>query len=82
MRRDGDTETRRHGGIVQLVFPFTSGRREVDPSAQLAHQSKTKAGGPSKGCPQLLITSTRNGEPWRARTSDPLIKSQLLYQLS
>ena len=23
-----------------------------------------------------------NGEPWRARTSDPLIKSQLLYQLS
>jgi hypothetical protein len=24
----------------------------------------------------------KNGEPWRARTSDPLIKSQLLYQLS
>ena len=23
-----------------------------------------------------------NGEPWRIRTSDPLIKSQLLYQLS
>jgi hypothetical protein len=23
-----------------------------------------------------------SGEPWRARTSDPLIKSQLLYQLS
>ena len=23
-----------------------------------------------------------DGEPWRARTSDPLIKSQLLYQLS
>lgn len=22
------------------------------------------------------------GEPWRDRTSDPLIKSQLLYQLS
>ena len=24
----------------------------------------------------------RRGEPWRIRTSDPLIKSQLLYQLS
>jgi hypothetical protein len=23
-----------------------------------------------------------NGGPWRTRTSDPLIKSQLLYQLS
>src|SRR5688500_1089678 len=26
--------------------------------------------------------SLKSGEPWRARTSDPLIKSQLLYQLS
>ena len=24
----------------------------------------------------------KSGEPWRIRTSDPLIKSQLLYQLS
>jgi len=24
----------------------------------------------------------KTGEPWRIRTSDPLIKSQLLYQLS
>ena len=29
--------------------------------------------------PQII---ENNGEPWRARTSDPLIKSQLLYQLS
>ncbi len=29
--------------------------------------------------PQPLDIS---GEPWRIRTSDPLIKSQLLYQLS
>jgi hypothetical protein len=29
--------------------------------------------------PQVI---ENNGEPWRARTSDPLIKSQLLYQLS
>ena len=29
-----------------------------------------------------MLTIENNGEPWRARTSDPLIKSQLLYQLS
>jgi hypothetical protein len=29
-----------------------------------------------------LAIGNKNGEPWRARTSDPLIKSQLLYQLS
>ncbi len=27
-------------------------------------------------------TLDNHGEPWRIRTSDPLIKSQLLYQLS
>ena len=30
----------------------------------------------------LPLFIENNGEPWRARTSDPLIKSQLLYQLS
>ena len=30
-------------------------------------------------CPHFY---PKTGEPWRARTSDPLIKSQLLYQLS
>ena len=33
--------------------------------------------------PKLLSPELKvSGEPWRARTSDPLIKSQLLYQLS
>ena len=31
------------------------------------------------GCPKLLIL---DGEPSRTRTCDPLVKSQLLYQLS
>jgi hypothetical protein len=40
--------------------------------------SQTKAAG-FFNLPQVIEI---NGEPWRARTSDPLIKSQLLYQLS
>ena len=47
----------------------------------LAHYWHTKrAKGIRSGCPNLLITKI--GEPSRARTCDPLIKSQLLYQLS
>ena len=42
--------------------------------------SQGKTAGPTFiGLPQI---NENNGEPWRARTSDPLIKSQLLYQLS
>ena len=36
----------------------------------------------SKGRYWITARLGLNGEPWRARTSDPLIKSQLLYQLS
>ena len=38
-----------------------------------------KRKGNRSGCPYSL---NLGDEPWRARTSDPLIKSQLLYQLS
>jgi hypothetical protein len=32
--------------------------------------------------PGAMEVADSSGGPWRARTSDPLIKSQLLYQLS
>ena len=35
-----------------------------------------------KGLQEIPQTLDITGEPWRIRTSDPLIKSQLLYQLS
>ena len=38
--------------------------------------------GRSVADPANQLRSKRRGEPWRTRTSDPLIKSQLLYQLS
>ncbi len=31
---------------------------------------------------RLILLSDFSGEPYRIRTCDPLIKSQLLYQLS
>jgi hypothetical protein len=34
------------------------------------------------GTPAVLEVPIVIGGPWRTRTSDPLIKSQLLYQLS
>ena len=43
-----------------------------------AHYRRTKGKGGFSTAHNLLITS----EPCRARTCDPLIKSQLLYQLS
>ena len=45
-------------------------------NAPYTHPTKKEE---SQKTPQPL---ENNGEPWRARTSDPLIKSQLLYQLS
>ena len=34
------------------------------------------------GCPQNESTQNKESRGWGARTPDPLIKSQLLYQLS
>jgi hypothetical protein len=46
---------------------------------------KVRGGGPGGNfklpAPEPVAMKQR-GEPWRIRTSDPLIKSQLLYQLS
>jgi len=36
----------------------------------------------NSGAPDALEAPEKLGGPWRTRTSDPLIKSQLLYQLS
>ena len=36
--------------------------------------AQNKRGQPFKGCPRLFDLM-KTGEPWRARTSDPLIKS-------
>ena len=48
--------------------------------AQVRDQMRDqKEKGNRLGCPNLLIMRS---EPCRARTCDPLIKSQLLYQLS
>ena len=44
--------------------------------------TQNKSGRPFNWLPATCLISTNYGEPWRARTSDPLIKSQLLYQLS
>ena len=58
-------------------------RHEVDKldeiSAENAPQTHPDKKAEPQEPPQLLDL---NGEPWRIRTSDPLIKSQLLYQLS
>jgi hypothetical protein len=43
------------------------------------HQLGTKS---VSGAPGTLEAPEKFGGPWRTRTSDPLIKSQLLYQLS
>ena len=43
------------------------------------HQLGTKS---VSGAPDTLEAPEKIGGPWRTRTSDPLIKSQLLYQLS
>ena len=43
------------------------------------HQLGTKS---ISGAPDTLEAPEKIGGPWRTRTSDPLIKSQLLYQLS
>ncbi len=47
-------------------------------SSDVTSLSQTKSGR-SGNLPQIV---ENNGEPSRARTCDPLIKSQLLYQLS
>ena len=57
-----------------LVYSFFGG------SEKLAHHRHTKAGFRDFGRGRKLLRN--NGEPSRARTCDPLIKSQLLYQLS
>ncbi len=57
-----------------LVYSFFGG------SEKLAHYRHTKAGFRDFGRGRKLLRN--NGEPSRARTCDPLIKSQLLYQLS
>ena len=41
-----------------------------------------KSKGRSRRHPKTLILKGNGGEPYRIRTYDPLIKSQLLYQLS
>ena len=48
------------------------------------NQEKCAKGGGQgiEACSRNARTLEKTGEPWRIRTSDPLIKSQLLYQLS
>ena len=48
-------------------------------TARRGYQSGTKS---KSGTSSALEVPDSVGGPWRTRTSDPLIKSQLLYQLS
>ena len=48
-------------------------------TARRGHQSGTKS---KSGTPNALEVPDSSGGPSRTRTLDPLIKSQLLYQLS
>jgi hypothetical protein len=41
-----------------------------------------RAGGAARRLSAVEALRSRNGEPWWDRTTDPLIKSQVLYQLS
>ena len=46
--------------------------KALDPKSSVSASSTTPA----------ICYSKNNGEPYRIRTCDPLIKSQMLYQLS
>ena len=63
------TDQGKRGAIV-VLSEYKQNRR---------HKFSQMKNGRSFNLPQII---ENNGEPWRARTSDPLIKSQLLYQLS
>ena len=56
--------------------------RAVASQVLSALQSLTSVFGMGTGGPSALITLTSDGAPSGIRTRDPLIKSQLLYQLS
>jgi hypothetical protein len=68
-----------------LHFPTSSWMDAIDVFGDMLNEddvtqrmrSQKKEGPAVKANPLIC-----NGEPWRIRTSDPLIKSQLLYQLS
>ncbi len=60
---------------INSAATFNS-RREADTDAP-AHEA-----GSQESSRQEIARGGKRGEPWRTRTSDPLIKSQLLYQLS
>jgi hypothetical protein len=61
-------------GAITVLSEYRQQRSRKD-----GHKLVTTKSGRLFNLPQVVA---RNGEPWRARTSDPLIKSQLLYQLS
>ena len=65
----------KEGGLKERIFWWSIGKgREM--------RELERAGGLSKARREKLSTMGMNGEPGRIRTCDPLIKSQLLYQLS
>jgi integrase len=61
-------------GAITVLSEYRQQRR-----LKAGHKLVAKKNGRFFNLPQVI---ENNGEPWRARTSDPLIKSQLLYQLS
>ena len=69
-----------HGAPITYVAAALS-HSKATPAlrANVGHQSGTKS---KSGAPGVLEAPDKNGGPSRTRTLDPLIKSQLLYQLS
>ena len=72
--------------LRSIPFGFRqSSQRSVLPPLSSANASLVCVGcllSPHPRCTRFEYTSNRLGAPSRTRTGDPLIKSQLLYQLS
>ena len=54
----------------------------VEASASASPQNQISPSGVSKDLCSKISATRKNGGCWGIRTHDPLIKSQLLYQLS
>src|SRR5215471_9021614 len=80
-----DFESNSHRDLTSSTFPHEQNikNHRLSVTWRVVYLHQRNAGSQSNDCPQffdeVVIT---NGEPSRARTCDPLIKSQLLYQLS
>ena len=70
------------------VDQLAAGRRSAMPAEGAGQGSATKTWNHEAKMPALhasdiaQLADSANGEPWWDRTTDPLIKSQVLYQLS